>query len=74
MTVVTAADKPWYWIVIDILATISPLIMQVPLAFDYCAQYMEEQLIPTLMSRKSIALLYLAYEKGEQNAKEKSIS
>ena len=74
MTVVTAADKPWYWIVIDILATISPLIMQVPLAFDYCAQYMEEQLIPTLVSRKSIALLYLAYEKGEQNAKEKSIS
>jgi hypothetical protein len=67
MTVVTAADKPWYWICIDILATISPLIIQVPLAYDYCAQYMDEQLIPNLMSRKTIALLYLAYMKGEHN-------
>lgn len=67
MTVVTAADKPWYWVCIDIIATIAPLIMQVPLAYDYCAQYMDEQLIPNLMSRKTIALLYLAYMKGEHN-------
>lgn len=74
MTVVSAADKPWYWIVIDIIATIAPLVMQIPLAFDYCAQYMEEQLIPTLMSRKTIALLYLAYMKGEQDGKKSNIS
>lgn len=74
MTVVSAADKPWYWVVIDILATIAPLVMQIPLAFDYCAQYMEEQLIPTLMSRKTIALLYLAYMKGEQDGKKSNIS
>lgn len=74
MTVVSAADKPWYWVLIDIIATIAPLIMQIPLAFDYCAQYMDEQLIPTLMSRRTIALLYLAYMKGEQDGKKSDIS
>lgn len=66
MTIVTAADKPWYWILIDILTTLAPLLLQIPLAFDYCNTYMEEHLITNLLSRRTIALLYLAdMKKGE---------
>lgn len=69
VTVVTAADKPWYWIVIDTLSTIAPLVMQIPAAYDYCNVYMEEQLIANLLSRRSIALLYLARTKEGNNEK-----
>jgi hypothetical protein len=73
MTIVTAADKPWYWIVIDILTTVAPLFIQIPMAYDYCNTYMEEHLITNLLSRRTIALLYLAdMKKGASN--EKSIT
>ena len=66
VTIVTAADKPWYWIVIDILTTLAPLLLQIPLAYDYCNTYMEEHLITNLLSRRTIALLYLAdMKKGD---------
>ena len=74
ITVVTATEKPWYWILIDIITTLTPLVIQIPMAYDYCNNYMEEHLIPNLLSRRSIALLYLAYmqerkahEKEEEN-------
>ena len=68
ITVVAAADRPWYWIVIDILTTITPLLIQIPMAFEYSDSYMEDHLIPNLIARRSIALLYLAYiKKGEPN-------
>lgn len=68
ITVVTAADKPWYWIVIDILTTVTPLIIQIPMAFDYCNSYMEEHLITNLLARRSIAFLYLAHmQKGHEH-------
>ena len=60
VTIVTAADKPWYWVLIDILTTLAPLIIQIPLAYDYCNTYMEEHLIANLLSRRTIAFLYLA--------------
>lgn len=60
ITVVTAADKPWYWVLIDVFTTIAPLIIQIPAAFDYCNTYMEDHLIPNLLNRRTIALLYLA--------------
>lgn len=66
MTIVTAADKPWYWILIDILTTIAPLLLQIPMAYDYCNTYMEDHLISNLLSRRTIAFLYLANkQKGE---------
>jgi len=68
MTIVTAADKPWYWVVIDILTTVAPLLIQIPMAYDYCNTYMEEHLITNLLSRRTIALLYLAdMQKGDSN-------
>jgi AAA+ ATPase superfamily predicted ATPase len=60
VTVAGVADKPWYWIVIDVLTKIAPLIMQVPAAYDYCNMYMEGHLITNLLNRRSIALSYLA--------------
>lgn len=68
VTVVTASGKPWYWIIIDVLTTMAPLLIQIPMAYDYCNVYMEEHLIVNLLNRKAIALLYLAYMKeGEKH-------
>jgi len=61
LTVVTSLDKPWYWMVINVVTTLLPLIIQVPMAVDYCEKYMEEQIMTNLMSRRNIAFLYLAY-------------
>lgn len=74
ITVVTAADKPWYWIVIDVLTTIAPLLIQIFLAFDYCNVYMDEHLITNLLIRRTIALMYLADMKKGTNVNEKSIT
>lgn len=60
VTAVNSADKPWYWIALDVLTTIVPLLFQIPAAFDYCNTYMEEHLITNLLNRRAIALLYLA--------------
>lgn len=56
----TSIDKPWYWIVTNILVKLVPLLLQIPLAYDYCESFMDDQLITNLISRRSIALLYLA--------------
>lgn len=61
LAVISSLDKPWYWMIVNILTTLLPLAMQIPMAYDYCDKYMEEQLITTLIQRRSIAFLYLAY-------------
>lgn len=61
LAVVSSLDKPWYWMIINIVTTLLPLVVQLPMAYDYCDKYMEEQLITTLIQRRSIAFLYLAY-------------
>jgi hypothetical protein len=68
ITVVTSLDKPWYWMLINIITTILPLVIQIPMAVDYCEKYMDEQLMPNLISRRNIAFLYLAYMEGHTNA------
>lgn len=70
VTIVTSADKPLYWILIDILTTLAPLLLQIPLAYDYCNTYMEEHLITNLLSRRAIALLYLADTRKEEQHEE----
>lgn len=60
-TILGSFGRPWYWVLLDILVKIAPLIIQIPLSYDYCHTYMDEQLIPTLYNRRSIAFLYLAY-------------
>lgn len=70
VTIVTAADKPWYWIMIDVLTTLAPLLTQIPLAYDYCNTYMEEHLITNLLCRRTIAFLYLADMRKEKEHEE----
>lgn len=60
-TIVSSLDKPWYLMILNIVSQVAPLFIQIPLAYDYCESYMDTQLIPNLMARRTIALLYLAY-------------
>ena len=59
-TATTSMEQPWYWIVINILTKIVPMVVQIPLAYDYCDSFMENHLITNLISRRNIILLYLA--------------
>ena len=73
VTVVSSTDRQWYWIIIDILVTIVPLLLQIPLALDYCNYYMDDHLIANLITRRTIAFLYLAeMKKGTNYAKDNS--
>lgn len=60
VTAVASYQQSPFWIVINILAKIVPLLIQIPLAFDYSNAFMTQQLIGNLMSRRSISYLYLA--------------
>lgn len=60
ITIINSTDKPWYWVVLNVITSITPLIIQIPMAFDYCDSYMDEQLITNLVARRTIAYLYLA--------------
>lgn len=78
ITIINSTDKPWYWVVLNIITSITPLLMQIPMAFDYCDTYMEEQLITNLMARRTIAYLYLAdmkarAEKEDQESAKESV-
>lgn len=59
-TIGTSIDKPWYWILINVVVKLAPLTMQIHMASDYCDSFMDNQLITNLLSRRSIALLYMA--------------
>jgi len=59
-TVGSSADQPWYWILINIITKIAPMSLQIPAAYDYCDSFMDNHLITNLISRRNIALLYLA--------------
>ena len=60
VTIINSTDRPWYWIILNIITSLAPLVIQVPMAFDYCENYMDEQLITNLVARRTIAYLYLA--------------
>ena len=54
------AGEPWVFVLMAVIARIVPLVVQVILSFDYTNNFMSGHLIPNLLNRKSIALLYLA--------------
>lgn len=75
LTVQASLDKPLIWIVINALVKLVPLLLQIVFAYDYRDNFMNNQLIPNLLNRKSIIILYLAYVKNNReeavtNAKE----
>ena len=70
VTIINSTDKPWYWTILNIITSLAPLVIQVPMAFDYCESYMDEQLITNLVARRTIAYLYLADMKERKDALE----
>lgn len=68
VTVLSSLDRPWYWMLFNIIVTITPLVIQIPLAYDYCDKFMDKQLITNLTSRRTISYLYLAHIKGDTDA------
>jgi hypothetical protein len=70
VTAVSSYQQDPFWIIINAVSKIAPLLLQVPLAIDYSNVFMDNQLITNLLSRRAIGLLYLAdVKKGVQYAK-----
>jgi hypothetical protein len=65
VTAVSSYQQDPFWIVINAMSKIAPLLLQVPLAIDYSNVFMDNQLVNNLISRRSIGLLYLADNKKE---------
>lgn len=59
MTAVASIGKDPFWVVVNVLAKITPLIMQIPFAIDYTENFMSTQIMTNLINRRNIALLYL---------------
>ena len=64
VTVVASVEQQPFWIILNAVSKLAPLIIQVPLAINYSNDFMNKQLIGNLISRQSILLLYLAETKG----------
>jgi hypothetical protein len=70
VTAVSSYQQDPFWIVINAVSKIAPLLLQVPLAIDYSNVFMDTQLMTNLISRRAIGLLYLAdLKKGVTHAK-----
>ena len=65
VTAVSSYQQDPFWVVINAMSKIAPLLLQVPLAIDYSNVFMDNQLVNNLISRRSIGLLYLADNKKE---------
>ena len=68
VTAVTSVGKDPLWIVINVIAKIAPLLLQIPLAIDYSNSFMDVQIIANLLYRRSIGLLFLGERKANNNA------
>lgn len=60
VTVITSVEQATFWIVLNVVAKVIPLFLQVPFAYDYRDNFMETQLLKNLQSRRTISLMYLA--------------
>jgi hypothetical protein len=65
VTAVSSYQQDPFWIVVNAISKIAPLLLQVPLAMDYSNVFMDTQLVNNLISRRAIGLLYLADNKKE---------
>jgi hypothetical protein len=60
VTAIASVEQSPFWIVVNIISKLAPLLIQVPMAIDYSNTFMDKQLITNLINRRSIGLLYLA--------------
>jgi hypothetical protein len=63
VTAIASIGKEPFWIVVNVIAKLIPLLIQIPLAIDYTNSFIKSQVIGNLMNRRNIALLYLGREK-----------
>lgn len=63
VTVISATNQSPFWIVVNVITRIAPLLLQIPLAMNYSNNFMDTQLITNLINRRSIGYLYLASNK-----------
>lgn len=63
VTVISATNQSPFWIVVNVITRIIPLLLQIPLAMNYSNNFMDSQLITNLINRRSIGYLYLARNK-----------
>jgi energy-converting hydrogenase A subunit M len=66
VTAIASVGKDPFWIFINIVAKLIPLLIQIPLAIDYTNSFMKGQVMSNLMNRRNIALLYLGREKPKE--------
>jgi len=64
VTIVASYEQQPFWIIVNTVSKLAPLVIQIPLAINYSNDFMNKQLIGNLISRHSILLLYLAETKG----------
>lgn len=60
VTAVASYEQSTFWLVVNMISKIAPLLIQIPFAIDYSNVYMDTHLISNLISRRSISFLYLA--------------
>ena len=60
VTAVSSHQQDPFWVVMNVVGKIAPLLLQIPLAIDYSAVFMDKQLISNLIHRRTIAMLFAA--------------
>lgn len=60
VTAIASYEQSTFWVIINAVAKIAPLLIQVPMAIRYSNTFMDTQLISNMISRRSIGLQYLA--------------
>jgi hypothetical protein len=66
VTALASIGKDPFWIIINVIAKLIPLFIQIPLAIDYTNSFMKGQVMSNLMNRRNIALLYLGREVSKE--------
>lgn len=60
VTVISSVGQSALWIIINIIAKVAPLLIQIPLAFDYNTTFMDNHLMVNKRHQRSIGLRYMA--------------
>ena len=60
VTAVASIGQSPFWIFMNVVSKIAPLLIQIPMAYKYSDDFMDNHLIKNLLNRRSIGLLYLA--------------
>ena len=72
LTLQGAEGLTWWEMLIQVLFRVTPLLIQIPLAIDYSDSFMDQQVITTLISRRTISYLYLS-EMRKQGVEERTV-